>query len=124
MITESAEGEENSKLKIWKVKGNYLLLDMADTNGTLITSDNKKINIGDMVIYQKALQGEQAVSEPIPDSFGTRDRPGEKSNYWKNGRGCRHSAADLCINGRNSSIRRGNEHLHNILHLNRNILLS
>ena len=67
---ESEEDEANSKLKIWKVKGNYLLLGMADTKGLLLTSDNKKINIGDMDIYQKALQGEQAVSEPIPDSFG------------------------------------------------------
>lgn len=67
---QAAEEEENSKLKIWKVKGDYLLLGMADSNGVLITSDQKKISIKDMAIYQKALQGEKAVSEPITDSFG------------------------------------------------------
>lgn len=67
---EAAGDEEISKLKIWKVKGNYLLLGMADTNGVLLTSDNKKINIGDMAIYQKALEGKPAVSEPLPDTFG------------------------------------------------------
>jgi methyl-accepting chemotaxis protein len=65
-----SEEEEASKLKIWKVKGDYLLLGMADSDGVLITSDHKKINIKDMAIYQKAFQGEAAVSEPISDTFG------------------------------------------------------
>lgn len=67
---QSEEGEEISKLKIWKVRGNYLLLGIANSNGILITSDNKKIVIQDMSIFKKALQGKQAVTEPIPDSFG------------------------------------------------------
>ncbi len=64
------EEQKFSKLKIQEVKGKYLLLGIADLNGKLITADEKEINISDMDVYQKALKGEQAVSEPIKDTFG------------------------------------------------------
>jgi methyl-accepting chemotaxis protein len=62
--------EKLSKLKLQEVKGKYLLLGIADSGGILTTSGNKKIDIKDLEVYKKALQGEQAVSEPISDVFG------------------------------------------------------
>jgi methyl-accepting chemotaxis protein len=62
--------QKYTKLKIHATRGNYLLLGIADLEGTLTTSGQKKINIQNLVVYQKALAGDQAVSEPLPDMIG------------------------------------------------------
>ncbi len=59
-----------AKLKLQKTKGNYLLLGIADKSGNLVLSDDKTINIKDLTVYQKALSGEQSVSEPSQDMIG------------------------------------------------------
>lgn len=58
------------KLKIQEVKGKYLLLGNADLKGKLMTSSEKEINVEELEVYQKALKGEKAVSEPVKDTFG------------------------------------------------------
>lgn len=59
-----------AKLKLLQVRGNYYLLGLADTKGRLTVSDGKEIEIKDLGVYQKALAGERAVSEPMEDAFG------------------------------------------------------
>lgn len=59
-----------TKLKIQETKGKYLLLGMADAKGNLVTSGNKVLNIKNLSIYRKALDGKQAVSEPSQDVIG------------------------------------------------------
>lgn len=62
--------QKNSKLKIYETKGKYLLLGIADLEGTLTTSGMKEINIKELGVYQKALAGANAVSEPSQDMIG------------------------------------------------------
>ncbi len=59
-----------AKLRIQEVKGKYLLLGLADSKGMLTDSGKKQINIEELEVYQKALGGGQAVSEPMEDVFG------------------------------------------------------
>ncbi len=68
--SELSQEQKLSRLKKEEVKGKYLLLGIADLSGKLTTSGNKVIDISDLDSYQKALQGDQAVSEPIKDTFG------------------------------------------------------
>ena len=62
--------QKYAKLKLYETKGKYMLLGIADLEGTLTTSAMKEINIKDMGVYQKALSGTQAVSEPSQDTIG------------------------------------------------------
>ena len=59
-----------TKLKIYETRGKYLLLGIADLEGVLTTSGEKEINIKEQEFYQKALAGDQAVSEPLQDMLG------------------------------------------------------
>ncbi|MFT4146768.1 MAG: methyl-accepting chemotaxis protein [Mobilitalea sp.] len=60
----------STKLKIQETKGRYLLLGIADTKGNLVMSSDKVINIQDLTVYKKALNGERSVSEPSQDMIG------------------------------------------------------
>ncbi len=55
------------ELKNQEIRGGYLMLGLADKEGTLTTSGEKLIDIKDKEFFQKAMQGEKAVSDPIPD---------------------------------------------------------
>ncbi|MDF2512168.1 MAG: mcpA4 [Herbinix sp.] len=59
-----------TKLKMQQVRGNYYLLGITDMKGKLTTSEDKEINVTELEVYQKALLGEQAVSDPMEDVFG------------------------------------------------------
>ncbi len=62
--------QKSTKLKMQEVRGNYYLLGIADRKGKLITSAEKEIDINELSVYQKAIKGEQAVSDPMEDVFG------------------------------------------------------
>jgi methyl-accepting chemotaxis protein len=62
--------QKYAKLKIHETRGKYLLLGIADLEGTLTTSNKKEISIKELKVYQKALAGDQAVSEPSQDMIG------------------------------------------------------
>ncbi|MDF2537395.1 MAG: methyl-accepting chemotaxis sensory transducer with Cache sensor [Herbinix sp.] len=61
--------EKLAKMKDQQIRGGYLLLGIADHAGTLVTADNKYIDIKNLEYYQRAMNGESVVSEPIPDTF-------------------------------------------------------
>ena len=65
-----SEDQKYARMKIHETRGKYLLLGIADLEGTLTTSGRKEINIKDLKTYQKALAGDQAVSEPSQDMIG------------------------------------------------------
>jgi methyl-accepting chemotaxis protein len=64
------QDQRNAKLKVQETKGKYLLLGIADVEGKLTTSSGKVVSIQDLAVYQKALTGEKAVSEPSQDMIG------------------------------------------------------
>lgn len=51
------------------VKGNYLMLGLAETSGFLESSNGMQVRITHEEYFQRALQGENVVTEPIPDVF-------------------------------------------------------
>ena len=63
-------------------RGGYLLLGTADIAGNMLTSQGVSINIRDYEFFQKALSGQNAVTEPMEDIFAvfstTVDEDGEE----------------------------------------------
>lgn len=51
------------------IKGNYLMLGLAETSGFLESSNGMQVRITNEDYFQRALQGENVVTEPVPDDF-------------------------------------------------------
>lgn len=51
------------------IKGNYLMLGIAETTGFLESSNGMQVRITNEDYFQRALQGENVVTEPVPDDF-------------------------------------------------------
>jgi len=64
------EDQRFTKLKDQETRGGFLLLGIADQAGMLTTSSKKTIDIKDMDFFQKAIKGENAISEPMEDILG------------------------------------------------------
>ncbi len=52
-----------------KLKGKYELLGIANTEGELIASDRNTYNVKEMEFFEKAIKGENTVSDPIKNIF-------------------------------------------------------
>jgi methyl-accepting chemotaxis protein len=65
------EAQRNSEFKSQEVRGGYLFLGLANSQGILTTARIGIIDIKEMDIFQKAMKGENAVSEPMEDIFGS-----------------------------------------------------
>lgn len=65
------EKQKLLKLKEQEIRGGYSQLGIADSSGMLTTSSKKVIDIKDMDYFQKAIKGENAVSEPSMDMFSS-----------------------------------------------------
>jgi methyl-accepting chemotaxis protein len=67
------EEEKVTKMKEQEVRGGYLVMGLADKEGKLALSARTVVDVKDLEVFKQAIDGNNAVSEPMKDIFNNSD---------------------------------------------------